>query len=166
MRPEDAQLLEELYRAHFHALVVHAYRYLDDWNEATLAAQEAFHIACEKIDVLRASANPIGWLKETTRNVCRNLWKTRQRQLQLLVSLDDLPENEQPARALEAEADYADTFTSVLSPEEYRLLKRIVLDGDTYLELAQELGISMWACRKRVQRATEKLRKRYDRSKE
>ena len=44
--------------------------------------------------------------------------------------------------------------------EDFRLLKRIVLERYSYLEAAEELGISLEACRKRVQRIKQRLREK------
>ena len=42
-------------------------------------------------------------------------------------------------------------------PEDYRLLCRITLEGATHLEVAKELGISVWSSQKRLQRIRKKL---------
>ena len=49
----------------------------------------------------------------------------------------------------------------MISDDEYTLLKRIVIDGISYVEAAKELDISMWACRKRVQRIIDKIHKKW-----
>ena len=40
----------------------------------------------------------------------------------------------------------------VLTPEEYQLLKRLVFDRASHLEVAQEFGISVYASQKRLER--------------
>ncbi len=45
----------------------------------------------------------------------------------------------------------------VLTPEEYQLLKRLVFDRASHLEVAQEFGISVYASQKRLERIREKL---------
>ena len=47
--------------------------------------------------------------------------------------------------------------TQLLPPEDYRLLCRITLEGATHLEVARELGISVWSSQKRLQRIRKKL---------
>ena len=42
-------------------------------------------------------------------------------------------------------------------PEEYRLLKRIVLDGASHRETAAEFRITVWASKKRLERVRRKL---------
>ena len=51
-------------------------------------------------------------------------------------------------------------FNDIADTEEFQLLKELALDGLSYLEMAQKRGISVVACRKRVQRAKEKLQKK------
>ena len=46
-----------------------------------------------------------------------------------------------------------------MSDEELRLLIRFYLEGWSQKELAGELGISLNACKKRIQRAKERLRR-------
>ena len=51
-------------------------------------------------------------------------------------------------------------FGDVASSEDFRLLKRVALDQCTMPELARELGVSVEACKKRVQRARKRLQKK------
>ena len=44
------------------------------------------------------------------------------------------------------------------------ILKKIILDGYSYKDLAKELGISLEACKKRAQRAKQRFRKNYDKN--
>mgnify|MGYP001624421429 FL=1 len=46
---------------------------------------------------------------------------------------------------------------NTLSHEELSLLKSIVLEQKPYIEVSKELGISIWACQKRMQRIRKKL---------
>ena len=50
-----------------------------------------------------------------------------------------------------------DAIRALLPPEDYRLLCRITLEGATHLEVAKELGISVWSSQKRLQRIRKKL---------
>ena len=51
-------------------------------------------------------------------------------------------------------------FCDVSGSEDFQLLKRIALDRCTMLEIAEELGISVETCKKRVQRARKRLREK------
>ena len=161
MRTDQEAILEKLYRSYFHALEIHAYRYLGNWDDAHVAAQEAFHIACEKIDALMKSENQIGWLKNTVRNVCRHMIRDRQRQKLLFLSLDELTDADLPPATEEDAGQPTDVLEGMLSQSELELLRKIIVEGESYAEAARELDCNIWTCRKRVQRAISKLNKRY-----
>jgi len=46
--------------------------------------------------------------------------------------------------------------------EEFKLLKEMVIDGKSHLEMAKARGITVNACKKRVQRAKEILRRKIE----
>ena len=161
MRPEQDAVLEKLFRSNFRLLVVHAYRFLGNWDDANFAAQEAFHVACEKVEQLAISENQIGWLKNTVRNVCHHMIRERNRQALLFSSLDELTDAEMPVTSEDIDAQSMGILEELVSKDEIGLLKKIILDGIPYSEVAQELGCNVWACRKRVQRSIDKIRKKY-----
>ena len=53
-------------------------------------------------------------------------------------------------------------FGDLSDSEDFRLLKRIALDRCTMLEVAEELGISLESCKKRVQRARKRLQEKIE----
>lgn len=161
MRADQDTILEKLYRSYFRHLVVHAYRFLGNWDDANFAAQEAFHVACEKIDQLADSENQIGWLKNTVRNVCHHMIRERNRQALLFSSLDELTDAEMPVTSDDIDAQSMDILEELVSKDEIGLLKKIILDGIPYSQAAAELGCNVWACRKRVQRSIDKIRQKY-----
>ena len=52
-------------------------------------------------------------------------------------------------------------YSDVSARSDFKLLKRIVLDGYSMMEAADELGITVSACSKRVQRIKKLLRKKF-----
>ena len=50
-------------------------------------------------------------------------------------------------------------YSDLIANEDFELIRKIVIDRYSMLEAAKELGISVEACKKRVQRAKQKLRK-------
>ena len=54
-----------------------------------------------------------------------------------------------------------DLFKGDLPQRDLELLQKIIVDGISYAEVTKELDCNIWACRKRVQRAIDKLRKKY-----
>jgi RNA polymerase sigma-70 factor (ECF subfamily) len=52
------------------------------------------------------------------------------------------------------------TYENVAHSEEFRLIKEMAVEGKSHLEMAQARGISVDACKKRIQRAKEFLRRK------
>ena len=51
-------------------------------------------------------------------------------------------------------------YENVADLEEFKLVKEMAIDGKSHLEMAQSRGISVVACKKRMQRAKELLQKK------
>ena len=161
MRPDQDFVLEKFYREYFHAVEIHAYRYIGNWDDAHVATQEAFHIACEKIDDFMIQPNKVGWLKNVVKNVCRNMYRAKKKQLSLFISIEDLDRSQEPATFDHVERDPLEDYKELISESEFLLLRKIIIEGVSYAQVANELGISMWACRKRVERALSIIRKKH-----
>ena len=63
----------------------------------------------------------------------------------------------QQARAVQEDAFTILGVTATLTQEEFYLLRRIVFESASHLEVAEELGISVWASQKRLERIRKKL---------
>ena len=165
------QLLEMLYRDMYCVLISYANAALENEALAEEAVQDTFRIACAKISELSESPNPKGWLMLTLKNVIRNTRRELAALNQLFVSavsIDDeivletyALETDYDKRIEDAEVDIL--YADLLFPDEYSLLKKIVLQRYTIADAARELGISVESCKKRVQRAKQKLRKKLER---
>ena len=76
----------------------------------------------------------------------------------LLVSLLQL--NQWNTKGCYDEVDVDVLYSNLLGDADYQLLKKVALEQKTLLEISCELGISVEACTKRVQRARKALRKK------
>lgn len=154
---EQEKIFEEYYVKYFNKLKIYAYYSIGDWNRSEEAVQDTFHIAWVKIDSFTASKNPMGWLINTLRYTIKNIKRRDNYQTNLFISLNeygDIPQPDETSTGVEIE----DMCQSLLTREEYYLLRRVVLDKATYKEIADELGINLWACQKRMQRILKKLK--------
>lgn len=153
-----------LYRKMRGKLLAYAYSILKDEPHAEEAVQDTFRIACEKVDDLLSSDNPKGWLLLTLKNVLRNIKKEQAKLNMLVVASMSFDEGivAQKSSAVDdrVEQHLIDTFYHGLIPEDdYQLLKRVVIDKYTMLEAAEEFGLNVEQCKKKVQRAKVKLKK-------
>lgn len=149
--------IERLYLQMYNLLFEYARSSLKKDALAEEAVQETFRIACQKPECVCKSPKPEGWLVNTLKYVISNMERSRlaaDRVLKdyLASQITEIKENND---RMSIEILYED----VAYMEEFRLLKEMVVEGKSHLEMAQSRGISVRACRKRVQRAKETLRK-------
>ncbi len=150
------ETVEKLYKEMYPALHAYALRVMEDSALAEEAIQDAFCIACYRRDQFLSSPNPQGWIMLTLKHVMQNTLRA-QAKLRVLLALDagaELPAGGPELISVDL------LFNDVSDSEDFRLLKRIALDRCTMLELAGELGVSVEACKKRVQRARKRLQKK------
>lgn len=161
MIPEHEQIFDSFYDEYFEIMVSHAFRYTKDWHLAKDVAQDAFALLLDskKMREFLASVNRVGWMKNTVMNTARNMIKPRNRERRRLITYEEL--FEEPSSVDHYPSESGDTllrFKGRLKKEEFYLLRRTILENASYTEVAEELGISVWACYKRRQAIRDKLR--------
>lgn len=159
MHPEQDTLIEQLHRAYFGKLLLYASAALKDRSRAQDVVQDTFHEAVRHIDTLMTHPNPGGWLMVTLKNKLREDQRAQQRALRHFVSLntDLLADPEQRDPLDRDEPPLLEQIRAALTPEEYHLLTRLTVDRASHLEVARELGISVYASQKRLERIRKKL---------
>lgn len=158
--------MDEQYRLKIEQLYLKLYPLLFEYARSSLsrnalaeeAVQEAFQIACRKPEALFHSPNPEGWMVNTLKNVLRNTLRDQDSAKKALIAY--LVANPKDIEASNNELGVELLYEDIAKLEEFQLIKAMVLDKKSYLELSKELGISVAACRKRVQRAKELLQKK------
>ena len=114
-------------------------------------------MAIRHIDEIKKSRNPRGYLRQALKYVIGYQLRSLRYAIKLQKKLqDDLghAQDEGDSDALQIETLYQ----GAIRDEELRLLIRFYLDGWPQRDLAEELGISEEACKKRIRRAKERLR--------
>lgn len=160
LTPEESEYIDRLYRDTYHSLHTYAYGILRNPYMAEEAVQDTFKIACGKPGDLMGCPKPIGWLMEVLKNVIRNAQRKREMMEKYIASLDpaELARLESPDCGDDVDLMYSDLVTK----KEFYLLKRVDIEGYTMLEMAEELGINVETCKKRAQRAREKMKKKLE----
>ena len=153
---EQNLMIERLYREMYSSMRSYAENALNDRSFAEEAVQDTFRIACAKCDSLEVSLNPRGWLMNTLKYAIRNIRRHQAQNAQLA------------AETVLCESTFAENciekstcvlYSDLLSQADFKLLKRSVLDGASVSELSKEFDISVEACKKRLQRARERLKR-------
>ena len=159
MTAEQDREITRLYYAMYKKLISRGLKYFGGNNSlAEEAVQETFRIACSKVNDVCSSPNPEGWIALAFQNVVRNVWRERAAAKKLLDLFGDA---KLESAVSEDHAGLHILYGDVVNTEEYKLLYEMICEGKSHLELANERGITVDACKKRVQRAKEFLRKKF-----
>lgn len=158
MNARYSKEIDQLYLQMYPMLFEYARSSLSNDALAEEAVQDTFIIACQKAEVLCTSQNPRGWLVNTLKNVLSNT--IRSRNIAKRILMDYFSANLNELSVSNDRLDMELLYEDVAHMEEFRLVKAVAIDGKSYLELSEELGISVATCRKRVERAKKYLRKK------
>lgn len=150
--------VEKLYKEMYPVLNTYAMRILKDNNLVEEAIQDAFCIACAKREQFLSSENPQGWIMLTLKNVMQNMQRSLAKRRQHISLDDDVCMAAGPSEFMSVDLLFGDVSESA----DFQILKRIAIDQCTIVELSEELGVSVEACKKRVQRARKRLRKKLE----
>ena len=158
MTLDQRKRIEEFYLEMYDLLLIYAKKAMDSESLAEEAIQETFRIVCMKPDDLLSSPNPKGWILNTLKFTIQNMKRSRDKANILLSQY--LAAHSQSVTFSEDRVSLEITYGNVAQSEEFQLIKEMAVDGKSQLELAQARGISLAACKKRVQRAKEFLRRK------
>lgn len=175
MLPKEDEFFTSLYQQYFNQVKLYVLCFVPDPYRAEEIAQDTFHTAMVKIGDVMDAEMPVKWLKRTAKHKAQNEWKIHQRDLKRYLSLS-APETPEPVSPFDVESAVAerldrrgasveDVIRQTLTPIECTILKRYVIDHARYAQVADELGISLWDCQKRMQRIRKKLSEKYPRYK-
>lgn len=153
---ENNRIIEDLYIDMYPKLLRYASNALGDPHLAEEAVQDTFRIACVKSEQLMASQNRQGWLTNTLKYVIRNTRRSQAKFNSLFKIITT--EAQISLEKVEDNVDLAMYCTTVLGKEDFWLVKQIIIEKRTMLDASNEIGISVNACKKRIQRAKEKLK--------
>lgn len=149
---KNQRVIETWYRQYSTILFNYCHQFVD-YHSAQEVVQETFRIAWEAVQHTEIQY-PKTWLINVAKNVLRNRSRQRERWKRFLAGLEIPEENRQSEDPVNVELEYG----GLIDRQDLHLLKLLAVDGYTYPEAAQELGLTAEACRKRAKRAEKKLR--------
>ena len=146
------------YDRHSHAVLRYALRETSHAADAQELLQLTFITAWRKVSGIRiAEDSALPWLLVTCRNHALNLERAHRRHRTVpLHELAELPA--EPADPHEGLGDLLDGL-SQLSERDRELCRLCLVEGYSYREAAEQLGVSVGAVAKRLERARIRLRK-------
>ena len=155
---EQGRKIEQIFKNMHKILYTYAVGILKNEFQAEEAIQEAFCIICEKPQDMLTSPNSRGWVMNVLKNVLRNTQKRNFTLKKYFIAVEDAGMRwiSDPRRELDGDIDLM--YADLIHEAGYYLLKQVILEERTMLDMAEELGISVEACKKRFQRAEKKFR--------
>ena len=154
----DRQAIDKLYLQMYPRLFEYARSTLANDALAEEAVQDTFAIACQKPDALLNSPKPSGWLMVTLKNVISNTIRKQQTAQRILADYCALHGIE--LATTHNQLDIKTLYADLAQSDDFILIKEMAIDGRSCLQMAESRGITLAACRKRIQRARERLQKK------
>ena len=158
---EQRQGIRTLYQQEYPKLLAYARSLLHDESLAKEAVQDTFLIACTKPAVLLSHPNPPGWLMQTLKYTIHNMIRGRAKLSALLLYYQQVPLSAGALALGELELDI--TCEDLLGKEDWRMLKSFLLHHMSVQDVADSMGISREAAKKRLQRSHKRLREKLKR---
>lgn len=158
MDAAQSKQIEQLYHELYHKLMTYARCSLNNEALAEEAVQETFRIACQKPESLCGSPNPQGWIFLTLKYTIKNIRSNQTAAIHILECYQVLFGNDALRTVDQISLDVM--YQNVADTEELQLLIELAVEGKSHAEMAAKRGISISACKKRVQRAKELLQKK------
>lgn len=152
---ENSEKLEYYFHCWYSLLYEYAMRIFHNHHVAEELVQDTFLIACKNMDQIERNDNPKKWFFCTIRNLMRNVYR---KDAAINKYRADIPEDDTLIGSTGEEVSFQAMYTDLLGKEDFELLNLVVLHGESIQNAAEQLGISVEACKKRVQRAKIKLR--------
>ena len=158
MKPEEKELIDQLYFEMYDSLVSYANSVLRDQHRAEELTQEVFVSAVCKPDALLSCPNPKGWLYRTLVHMLQNNSRTTAHQMKLIA--DYLSVNGAEIAVSIDQPNLKLKYGKLAETEEFKLIYDMAVLGKTHVEMAAERNISVNSCKKRAERAKKFLRRK------
>lgn len=155
--PQEDDLIHKLFVEEYQSMCRTAYFALGDYGMAETAVQETFLVALRFREKLAASEKPVGWLYNALKFAIKHIRRDRSSFLTHTLPLDSVPEQDLIT------IDYYSVISKdIKESEDMKLLEAFYIQGYSIREVADRLGISVGACKMRIKRAKEHLRKKLE----
>ena len=155
----QSYFLKNLYKEQSENMIRYAKTILQDRYLAEEAVQETFVVAWEKISSLTEMESPVGWLFGTLKIMMTHIKSEEYKLKKIFISMDESVKND---IAVHDDMESTVLLDSIISSEEFEILEKLYLQGYSYKELADEMGVPTSTIGMRAKRAKEKFKKKYE----
>lgn len=147
---DEREFIQALYLEHYSALQSYVFSLGFPEDAAEDWLQETFLVAIQRIGTLHTCRSPRAYLVQILRNVIGYHLRSVRYASELAEKLRE-PGTEAAGYRDELSPEFL--YRGLVKEDELQLLLRFYRDGCSQKELAEELGIDLNACKKRIQRA-------------
>ena len=158
MTVEQDQFFTKIYRERRKPLLMYAESALGNHAMAEDAVQQAFEIGWRKIEDFQNSPKPEGWIFRSLEFVVNNM-KSQLRTERRVIAITDEYRPDLVA-ALADPLPLRVHFGDLVDLPQFRIVYEMEIQDRTLAEIAEDLGISESACKKRAERARKYLQKK------
>lgn len=158
MTAEQEQFFTAIYDVRRKPFLEYAERALGNHDMAEDAVQQAFEIACYKIEDFQSSPSPEGWVFKALKFVISNMKSRLRTERRIFAFLDDYRPDLVAAPADQLPLNVH--FGELVNLPQFKIIYEMEIVGRTLAEIAVELDISEAACKKRAERARKDLQKK------
>ena len=158
MTAEQDRFFTAIYLDRRKPLLEYAESNLHNHALAEEAVQQAFEIACRKIEDFQSSPNPQGWIFNAVRFVICNIESRQRTERRVIAPVDEYRPDLVAAQAVPLPLRVH--FGDLVDSPQFRIVYEMEIVGRTLAEIAGDLGISEDACKKRAERARKHLQKK------
>ena len=155
---EQWQTIHALYLQEYSKLLAYARSVLYDESLAKEAVQDTFLVACTKPEALLSNPNPPGWLMQTLKYTIQNMIRGRAKLNALLLYFQEDVLSAGSPELDELELDLV--CEKFLGQEDWKTLKSFLLHHMSVQDVADSMGISREAAKKRLQRSHKRLKEK------
>ncbi|MCU0433795.1 MAG: sigma-70 family RNA polymerase sigma factor [Bacteroidia bacterium] len=162
---DDPRLFEPLYRAYYKRIVNYVHHRVDDKETAFEITAQVFYEALNRLKRFKAQGVPFGaWLFRIAYIQVQQWYRTKKRQPIVRIGADGFTElrdhiEEQTSATLDADLYEA---LQQLNEEEMEIINLRFFEKRTFAEICEITGLGESACKMRVYRAIEKMKKHFN----
>ena len=154
------EFLDSLYNEMKWKLLYYARQHLNDPQQAEDAVQNALVVACRRVEMVMQHEKPQAWLMEVLRRTVLDMREN--------IAVDYQRNSVDPETYQNFHYDdhHLIEYGDLLNSEDFRIIEMAIVHRYSMREIAEDLGISEEAAKKRKQRSLDRLRQNYFKEKE
>ena len=157
---KQRDFLDSLYNEMKWKMLYYARRHLNDPQQAEDAVQNALVVACRRVEMVMQHEKPHAWLMEVLRRTVLDMRES------IAVDYQRNSADLDNYQNIHYDDYHLIEYGDFLDLEDFKVIEMAIVQRYSIREIAEDLGISEEAAKKRKQRSLDRLRQKYFNEKE